>query len=68
MTREEFIKVLQNEINENRNDFVKDLAARDDKTMTTAQMVSIAYNHAVEDAVVSLIAALEKTDVLKYED
>lgn len=68
MTREEFIKILQNEIEKNRNDFTNSLSEREDKNMTVAQMVAVTYNMAVADATVSLVAALEKAGVLKYED
>lgn len=68
MTREEFNKILQDEIEKNRNDFANALSAREDKKMTVEQMVATAYNMAVADATASLIATLEKVGVLKYED
>lgn len=68
MTREEFNKILQDEIEKNRNDFANALSAREDKKMTVEQMVAAAYNMAVADATASLIATLEKVGVLKYED
>lgn len=68
MTREEFNKILQDEIEKNRNDFANALSAREDKKMTVEQMVAAAYNTAVADAAASLVATLEKVGVLKYED
>ena len=68
MTREEFNKILQDEIEKNRNDFANALSAREDKKMTVEQMVAAAYNMAVADAAASLVATLEKVGVLKYED
>lgn len=68
MTREEFNKILQDEIEKNRNDFANALKAREDKNMTVTQMVATAYNMAVADATASLVATLEKIGVLKYED
>ena len=68
MTREEFNKILQDEIEKNRNDFANALSAREDNKMTVEQMVAAAYNMAVADAAASLVATLEKVGVLKYED
>lgn len=68
MTREEFNKILQDEIEKNRNDFANALKTREDKNMTVTQMVATAYNMAVADATASLVATLEKIGVLKYED
>lgn len=68
MTREEFKKILQDEIEKNRNDFANALSAREDKKMTVEQMVAAAYNMAVADSTASLIATLEKFGMLKYED
>ncbi len=68
MTREEFNKILQDEIEKNRNDFANALSAREDKKMTVEQMVAAAYNMAVADSAASLVATLEKVGVLKYED
>ena len=68
MTREEFNKILQDEIEKSRNDFANALSAREDKKMTVEQMVAAAYNMAVTDATESLVATLEKVGVLKYED
>ena len=68
MTREEFNKILQDEIEKNRNDFANALSAREDKKMTVEQMVAAAYNMADADAAASLVATLEKVGVLKYED
>lgn len=68
MTREEFNKILQDEIEKNRNDFANALSTREDKNMTVTQMVAAAYNMAVADATASLVATLEKIGVLKYED
>lgn len=68
MTREEFNKILQDEIEKNRNDFANTLSAREDKKMTVEQMVAAAYNMAVADATASLVATLEKFGILKYED
>lgn len=68
MTREEFNKILQDEIDKNRNDFANALSTREDKNMTVTQMVAAAYNMAVADATASLVATLEKIGVLKYED
>ena len=68
MTREEFNKILQDEIEKNRNDFANALSAREDEKMTVEQMVAAAYNMAVADAAASLVATLEKVGVLKYED
>lgn len=68
MTREEFNKILQDEIDKNRSDFANALTAREDKNMTVEQMVAAAYNMAVADATASLVATLEKIGVLKYED
>lgn len=68
MTREEFNKILQDEIEKSRNDFANDLSAREDKKMTVEQMVAAAYNMAVADSAASLVATLEKVGVLKYED
>lgn len=68
MTREEFNKILQNEIEKNLNDFANVLSEREDKNMTVAQMVAVAYNMAVADATASLVATLEKVGILKYED
>ena len=50
MTREEFNKILQDEIEKNRNDFANALSAREDKKMTVEQMVAAAYNMSVADA------------------
>lgn len=68
MTREEFNKILQDEIEKSRNDFANALSAREDKKMTVEQMVATAYNMAVADSAASLVATLEKVGVLKYED
>ena len=68
MTREEFNKILQDEIEKSRNDFANALSAREDKEMTVEQMVAAAYNMAVADSAASLVATLEKVGVLKYED
>lgn len=68
MTREEFNKILQDEIEKSRNDFATALSAREDKKMTVEQMVAAAYNMAVADSAASLVATLEKVGVLKYED
>lgn len=68
MTREEFNKILQDEIEKSRNDFANALSAREDKKMTIEQMVAAAYNMAVADSAASLVATLEKVGVLKYED
>lgn len=68
MTREEFNKILQDEIEKSRNDFANALSAREDKKMTVEQMVAAAYNMAVADATASLVATLEKVGTLKYED
>lgn len=68
MTREEFNKILQDEIEKNRNNFANALSAREDKKMTVEQMVAAAYNMAVADSAASLVATLEKVGVLKYED
>ena len=68
MTREEFNKILQDEIEKNRNNFANALSAREDKKMTVEQMVAAVYNMAVTDATASLVATLEKIGVLKYED
>lgn len=68
MTREEFNKILQDEIEKNRNDFANALSVREDKNMTVTQMVAAAYNMAVADATASLVATLEKFGMLKYED
>lgn len=68
MTREEFNKILQDEIDKNRNDFANALTVREDKNMTVTQMVAAAYNMAVADATASLVITLEKIGVLKYED
>lgn len=68
MTREEFNKILQDEIEKNRNDFANALSARENKKMTVEQMVASAYNMAVADAAASLVATLEKVGMLKYED
>ena len=68
MTREEFNKILQDEIEKSRNDFANALSAREDKKMTVEQMVAAAYNIAVADSAASLVATLEKVGVLKYED
>jgi hypothetical protein len=68
MTREEFNKILQDEIEKSRNDFANALSAREDKKMTVEQMVAAAYNMAVADSAASLVATLEKVGVLKYED
>lgn len=68
MTREEFNKILQDEIEKNRNDFANALSAREDKNMTVTQMVAAAYNMAVADATASLVITLEKAGMLKYED
>lgn len=68
MTREEFNKILQDEIEKNLNDFADVLSAREDKKMTVEQMVAAAYNMAVADATASLVATLEKVGILKYED
>ena len=67
MTREEFNKILQDEIEKSRNDFANALSAREDKKMTVEQMVAAAYNMA-GDSAASLVATLEKVGVLKYED
>ena len=66
MTREEFNKILQDEIEKSRNDFANALSAREDKKMTVEQMVAAAYN--IADSAASLVATLEKVGVLKYED
>lgn len=68
MTREEFNKILQDEIEKSRNDFANALSAREDKKMTVEQMVAAAYNMAVADSAASLVATLEKVGILKYED
>ncbi|RHQ27671.1 MULTISPECIES: hypothetical protein [Faecalibacterium] len=68
MTREEFNKILQDEIEKNLNDFANVLSEREDKKITVEQMVAAAYNMAVTDATASLVATLEKIGVLKYED
>lgn len=68
MTREEFNKILQDEIEKSRNDFANALSAREDKKMTVEQMVAAAYNMAVADSAASLVATFEKVGVLKYED
>lgn len=68
MTREEFNKILQDEIEKSRNEFANALSAREDKKMTVEQMVAAAYNMAVADSAASLVATLEKVGVLKYED
>ncbi len=68
MTREEFNKILQDEIEKSRNDFANALSAREDKKMTVEQMVAAAYNMAVADSAASLVATLEKVGVPKYED
>lgn len=68
MTREEFNKILQDEIEKSRNYFANALSAREDKKMTVEQMVAAAYNMAVADSAASLVATLEKVGVLKYED
>lgn len=68
MTREEFNKILQDEIEKNRNNFANALSAREDKKMTVNEMFAVAYNMAVADATASLVATLEKAGVLKYED
>ena len=68
MTREEFNKILQDEIEKSRNDFANALSAREDKKMTVEQMIAAAYNMAVADSAASLVATLEKVGVLKYED
>lgn len=68
MTREEFNKILQDEIEKSRNDFANALSAREDKKMTVERMVAAAYNMAVADSAASLVATLEKVGVLKYED
>lgn len=68
MTREEFNKILQDEIEKSRNDFANALSAREDKKMTVEQMVAAAYNMAVADSAASLVATPEKVGVLKYED
>ena len=68
MTREEFNKILQDEIEKSRNDFANALSAREDKKMTVEQMVAAAYNMAVADSTASLVATLEKVGILKYED
>ena len=68
MTREEFNKILQDEIKKNCDNFANSLSARGDNKMTVDEMFAVAYNTAVADATASLIATLEKAGVLKYDD
>ena len=67
MTREEFIKTLQNEIDKNANAFADTISSKKEK-LSVDQMFADAYNMAVSDAVLSLIVTLEKAGVLKYDD
>lgn len=67
MTREEFSNVLQDEINKNANLFADTLRFKKEQ-VSVEQMVADAYNMAVSDAALSLVSALEKAGILKYDD
>lgn len=68
MTREEFNKILNSELENNARAFAEELASKENKKMSYTAMVAAAYTHAVSDATKALATALEKAGYLKYDN
>lgn len=68
MTREEFNKILNSELENNAHAFAEELSSKENKEISYTAMVAAAYTHAVSDATKALATALEKAGYLKYDN